>query len=67
MARVILRKVITEDDKCADSPTGKHEPDWHSTTTEFDGGQLYVDINCKHCGRSGCVGAYDSLAANINW
>ena len=58
---------LTDEEKCAESPTGKHEPDWHSVSAEFDGDELYVDVNCKHCGHSGCVGTHNTLSAGVNW
>lgn len=56
-----------DDDWCCGSDDHKHAPDWSSTTTQYDGDQLYVDVNCRHCGRSGCVGTHETLAENINW
>lgn len=56
-----------EEDVCPESPDGKHAPDWRSVSTTHDGGESYIDINCKHCGRSGCVGSSASLTADINW
>ena len=57
----------TADDYCPNSEDNKHEPDWLSVTTEYDGNQLYVDVNCKHCGKSGCIGTASSLKDNISW
>ena len=51
---------------CKKSPTGYHEPDWKSISVEVDG-DTYVDVNCKHCGMSGCVGNEKTLLADINW
>ena len=45
---------------------GGHEPDWTSAHVEFDG-DAYIDVNCKHCGRSGCIGSAVSLAERISW
>lgn len=45
---------------------GGHEPDWTSVHVEFDG-DAYVDVACKHCGRSGCIGAEKSLTEQISW
>lgn len=44
----------------------KHVPDWQSVTVSFDG-ETYIDINCKNCGRSGCLGTSKTLAENICW
>ena len=45
----------------------KHEPDWNSVQLTWDGDELYVDVNCKHCGDSGCIGSSKTLEADINW
>ena len=55
------------DDHCEVSDDGKHTPDWHTVTAEYDGEELYVDVNCKDCGRSGCVGTHKTLEKSINW
>ena len=48
--------------------TGKlHQPDWNTTQVTHDGGETYVDVNCKDCGQSGCVGTSETLRENINW
>lgn len=62
-------KLITDNlmDLCPDSDDKKHEPDWDSINLQSDGGTWYVDVNCKHCGRSGCVGSSQMLASKINW
>jgi len=44
-----------------------HEPDWSSVSIEPDGDEMYIDVNCLHCGRSGCVGTKKTLAAGIDW
>jgi|TARA_Y100000310_G_scaffold262645_1_gene272381 hypothetical protein len=54
------------DEGCG-SPAGQHEPDWHSVSTHYDGDTLYIDVNCKHCGLSGCVGTDKTLAEDITW
>ena len=51
---------------CEKSPTGEHEPDWDTLIVTHDG-EAYVDVNCKHCGESGCVGSSKTLAADISW
>lgn len=45
---------------------GGHAPDWTSVHVEFDG-NAYVDVACKHCGRSGCVGPEEKLTSEISW
>jgi len=48
--------------------TGKlHEPDWDSVTPTWDHGRLFLDVSCKHCGRSGCVGTSLTLQSGIDW
>ena len=44
-----------------------HEPDWSSLSITFDNEEVYVDVNCKHCGLSGCVGTMKTLGADIQW
>lgn len=55
------------DDICPESPDGRHKPDWKTVTTQWDGDDLYVDVNCERCGRSGCVGNAATLIENISW
>jgi hypothetical protein len=43
----------------------RHVPDYNTVTTEWDGDTLYVDVNCKDCGRSGCVGKVNE--EEITW
>ncbi len=50
---------------CQESEDGEHEPDPSTFHLERDGYGTYVDINCKHCGLSGCVGKYD--ASDVSW
>lgn len=44
-----------------------HAPDWATLNLSSDGGQWYVDVNCKDCGRSGCVGSAEMLTGSIDW
>lgn len=55
------------DDKCPNNAPGGHQPDWSSLSLQSDGGVIYVDVACKHCGRSGCLGTLSQLEATINW
>ena len=55
-----------DDDACPKSPTKKHEPDWNSTSITCDI-DTYVDVNCLHCGRSGCIGKLQNLVDDIMW
>ena len=54
------------EDHCPKSEDGKHEPDWQSVHVNYDV-EVYVDINCKNCGQSGCVGSEKTLAQDICW
>lgn len=54
------------DDICPE--TGKrHTPAWDTLHMSQDGQEWYVDVNCKHCGRSGCVAAQSKLESEITW
>lgn len=50
---------------CLRSPTGEHVPDEDTIHLEPDGGDWYVDVNCVHCGRSGCIAKFD--AEDVDW
>lgn len=54
------------EDICPKSPEG-HEPDWNSLTTDYDGEDTYLDVACRYCGRSGCVGTLETLLSRICW
>ena len=45
----------------------EHEPDWNTVNIQHDGGEDYVDVNCKKCGESGCVGSLKALKRSIQW
>jgi hypothetical protein len=48
--------------------TGKpHILDWNDLGITSDGGELYLDISCKNCGKSGCVGRIKYLENKITW
>ena len=53
------------EENCEGSPNGKHDPDPSTFHLERDGGGVYLDVNCKWCGRSGCVGRYHK--SEVNW
>ena len=57
---------IEHEDICPETGD-EHQPDWKTLTTEYNGCNLYVDVNCKFCGRSGCVGNVKTLKENISW
>lgn len=58
--------VIDEDERCEKSPSGKHEPDWNTVSVSKDW-ETHIDINCKHCGFSGCIGNQSTLESGISW
>ena len=58
---------MEDDDICPKSDDGEHEPDWSTVFVDHDGGQAYIDVNCKLCGRSGCVGSEKTLTEDISW
>ena len=53
------------DDYCQVAPDGKHEPNLQTLHIEYDGDDAYIDLNCKHCGRSGCAGKF--APAEVAW
>ena len=55
------------DDICPKNNGQRHVPDWNTVTTEWDGGELYLDVRCEQCGRSGCIGTDKLLAESITW
>jgi hypothetical protein len=56
-----------DEDRCPKNGGKPHEPDWNTVRVEPDGDQLYVDVNCQICGRSGCIGTEKTLTENISW
>ena len=58
---------LIEETECPKNANGWHEPNWQSIHIEHDGDGIYVDVTCKHCGQSGCVGTEHSLADAISW
>lgn len=67
LKKLLLEQNLEMDDICPDSNDGHHSPDWKTTIWINDGDESYVDVNCTHCGRSGCVGQAKLLAEGINW
>jgi len=55
------------EDKCPKNGGRKHRPDWNKVTKEHDGSSFYLDVVCRYCGRSGCIGAANQLEKAINW
>ena len=61
-----LKPPAQDDDICP--KTGKqHRPDWRTVNIESDGEEVYADVNCLYCGRSGCVGTVKLLEETIQW
>lgn len=56
-----------DEDRCSESPLGRHIPDWSTVSATYDGGEAYVDVNCMYCGRSGCAGTNTTLSKSIQW
>lgn len=56
-----------DDNFCPDSSDHVHAPDWKTVTVESDGDSYYIDVSCKNCGRSGCVGEAKKLIEGISW
>jgi hypothetical protein len=44
----------------------EHDPDWDTVVVTHDG-EIYIDVTCKKCGRSGCIGTQKTLESDINW
>ena len=53
------------EDRCPKNDGG-HRPDWNTTHIECDV-EMYVDVACKHCGQSGCIGSEAKLTEEISW
>lgn len=70
-AKEFLRELKSESDYCPDSPDGPdklHELDMGSLSIHLENdGTAYIDVICKYCGRSGCVGhMYDTQSVDWN-
>lgn len=57
--------VDNDENFCPKTADGKHVPNVQTLHIEYDGEDAYFDLNCKHCGRSGCAGKFDP--AKIDW
>lgn len=55
------------EDICPLNNGGPHEPDWGTVSLDSDGGGYYVDVLCRRCHRSGCLGQLQRLVEAINW
>lgn len=51
---------VTSADEC------EHEIDWGSVSLAYDG-EMYIDVNCKKCGHSGCLGSVKWLEKEVCW
>lgn len=47
--------------------TCDHEPDWATVGVTRQSGEIYIDVDCKKCGMSGCIGTSETLTDDINW
>ena len=59
-----------ECDRCSESASGKHEPDPYTISVGSDGGDLYLDVICSACQKSGCIAgpvAVTKLLENTCW
>ena len=50
---------------CKVASDGKHEPDPETFHLEHDGDGVYLDVYCKFCGQSGCIGNFK--AEDVDW
>lgn len=50
---------VESDDVCKEAKDGKHVPDPATVTVQHDGEDVYIDVNCSLCGRSGCAAKLD--------
>lgn len=50
---------------CQESEDGQHKTDINTFHLERDGKGIYLDVNCKFCGQSGCVDKFN--AEEIVW
>ncbi len=69
-AKEFIRELETESDDpnyCPDGPDHFHSMDMGTLSIQSSGdGTAYIDVNCEHCGRSGCVGhVYDTQS--VDW
>lgn len=60
-----FEKQLGSEGSCPRNRAG-HAPDWASAHIEFDG-DAYVDVICRHCGRSGCIGPEKAVASGTSW
>ena len=56
------------EDECPKSPNKvrkNHRADPNTFHLERDGDGVYIDVNCKWCGRSGCCGRFSQK--DVDW
>ncbi len=63
----VSRKLIRDDPDDICRTGSPHQPDWGTLSISYDGGVGYIDVECKDCGRSGCIGSTNTLQEDINW
>jgi hypothetical protein len=61
MANKVLAQTAPDPADC------KHEPDWRTAYTTYDGDEEYLDVACRKCGESGCIGTTKTISAGICW
>lgn len=54
-----------DDNHCPESTDHKHEPDTNTLSVQYNRDAVYIDVNCKHCGRSGCIGKLNPT--EVDW
>ncbi len=62
----VAARTRSDIDACSQAPDGLHEPDAGTFTAYDTDGGTYLDVTCRHCGRSGCAGRFD-LESPIQW
>jgi hypothetical protein len=58
-------ETLEDPNHCPTTRNHKHRPDPATLHVNHDGDDAYVDVNCKACGRSGCVGKFDP--EKVDW
>ena len=49
-----------------EEPLHTHVPDMSTAVAVYERGWVYLDVNCKTCGVSGCLGAF-TATSEVNW
>ena len=56
--------------RCSESASGEHLPDPFSIFVSSDGGDLYLDVICTTCRKTGCIAGpiiISKLLEDICW